>query len=211
MAHDIITRCSLFSGLSDQDLQYALNFFEASPRSYDRGTLLHPAGEPLPAFGLVLSGTVQVYCDDMDGNQMIMANVPAGETFGESLCFLRRETAVYISAVTDCSVLWLRLDGVRKPQGMLELELTQRFIAMLASRALAMNDRIQILSKLTLREKLIAFFSQYGGRGSEFTLPFRREDMALYLGTNRSALSRELSRMQREGLIRFSGNRFKIL
>ena len=46
--------------------------------------------------------------------------------------------------------------------------------------------------------------------GESFTLPLSREDMAAYLGTNRSALSRELGKMRDEGIIEFERNSFKI-
>ena len=84
---------------------------------------------------------------------------------------------------------------------------------MLAERTLLLNDRIQVLSKLTIREKVITLLSQYSGRESTslITLPFNREAMATYLGTNQSALSRELRKMQDEGIIRFHGSTFEIL
>ena len=83
---------------------------------------------------------------------------------------------------------------------------------MLAGRTLDMNNRIQILSNLTLREKLITFFSQAvsSGGSTQFDLPFDRESMAVYLGTNRSALSRELSKMRDEGIISFQRNHFTV-
>lgn len=211
MPSEYLTRCPLFSDLPPQDLEYALTFFKAKSQQYERGQFLNRMGERLPAFGLVLRGTVQVYCDDIEGNRMIMANVSPGDTFGESLCFLEWKSSIYVTALTDCTILWLRLEHLRRLHSPLDAELSRRFTAMLARRTLSMNDRIQILSKLTLREKLITFFSQYGSAGSSFTVPFCREDMALYLGTNRSALSRELSRMRDEGLIEFSRNHFKIL
>ena len=75
-----------------------------------------------------------------------------------------------------------------------------------------MNDRIQILSKLSIRDKLITFFSQYSNRygSQEFEIPFDRNDMATYLGVNRSALSRELAHMREEGIIDFHKNQFQI-
>jgi CRP-like cAMP-binding protein len=203
-------QCSLFTGLSAEALEEALSFFQATPHPYEKGERLHRIGEALPAFGLVLSGTVQVSCDDIEGNPMIMAHVAPGDTFGESLCFLKRPASISIKALTACSVLWLRPDHLSDLKTPLDFELSHRFIAMLAGRTLSMNNRIQILSKLTLREKLIAFFSQYGTAGTPFTVPFRREDMAVYLGTNRSALSRELSRMRDDGLIEYDKNRFVI-
>lgn len=90
--------------------------------------------------------------------------------------------------------------------------LTDRFLRMLANRALSMNRRIQTLTRTTLRRKLITFFSECRDEfGSDiFTVPMDREGLASYLGTDRSALSRELSAMKREGLIDFRKNEFRL-
>ncbi|MBQ6721773.1 MAG: winged helix-turn-helix domain-containing protein [Clostridia bacterium] len=84
---------------------------------------------------------------------------------------------------------------------------------MLAMKALSMNDRIQVLSRLTLRSKLTAYFTELAAaQGSNvIRLPMNREDTAAYIGTNRSALSRELSRMREEGLIDYRKNELRIL
>lgn len=216
MYHDIITKCILFSGLSKDDFAYALQFFSATERLYEKGDFLNHVTAPLENFGLVLSGTIQVYMDDIDGNHMIMANVGEGDTFGESLCFLHREAPVYICSVTDSAVLWMNTERIRNPDIYVnhrDILLANRFTAMLASRTLAMNDRIQILSKLSIRDKLVAFFSQYSSRYGKqrFTIPFDRSDMATYLGVNRSALSRELGRMKEEGIIDFHKNEFVVM
>ena len=84
---------------------------------------------------------------------------------------------------------------------------------MLAARTLAMNSRIQILAKTNLRDKLAAFFTEYAREygGGSFTVPFDRAGMAAYLGADRSALSRELSRLRREGKIEYHKNTFRLL
>ena len=215
MYEDVIAHCTLFENLSREELTYALRFFSAAQRIYERGDFLNRISAPLEGFGLVLSGTIQVYMDDIDGNQMIMANVGEGETFGESLCFLHRDAPVYICSVTDSVVLWMNTERIRHPEvnpSARDIMLANRFTAMLAARTLAMNDRIQILSKISIRDKLITFFSQYCSRTGrqEITIPFDRNDMATYLGVNRSALSRELGRMKQEGIIDFHKNTFKI-
>ena len=88
----------------------------------------------------------------------------------------------------------------------------RRFIMMLSQKTLSMNDRIQVLSKPTLREKLMTLLTQYSTReGKNFNLPFDRNTMAAYLGVNRSALSRELGKMREEGRIDFYKNSFSIL
>lgn len=177
-------------------------------KKYNRGELLHMPGKSLKSFGLVLEGSVQVLSDDLNGERTIMATVSAGETFGESLCFLQvKNSPVYIYAFENSVVLWLSAKSFHGN------DFRDNFTAMLAERALAMNNRIQILSKLTLREKLITYFTQlsHQSKSNTFIIPLNREDMANYIGTNRSALSRELSVMKKEGLIDYYKNSFKIL
>ena len=213
-----IRKSRLFGGLNTQQLQNAMCFFSAQIKSYKHGQLIHSSGSVLSAFGLVLSGSVQVYAVDISGNRLIMANVLPGETFGEAMCFLKsEELPANILATSDTRILMLHTDRLSScdefdfsPDRLLW---SQRFISALALRTLRMNGRIQVLSKGTLRAKLLTFFSQcaHGYSSSSFTVPMNREDMAAYLGVNRAALSRELSKMSDEGLIQFHKNHFILL
>ncbi len=210
----IIQRCPLFNGLDDKKFEFALDFFDYRKSSYSKGTNFINAGEKMKRFGLVLSGIVQIYTLDIDGSQMIMATVLPGETFGESLSFLDKEAQIFACALSDTTVLWLSTEKIKSGNISSEDEkkLLERFISLLATRALSMNDRIQILSKLSIREKLIAFFTECVRkyRSYSFVLPFDRADMAIYLGCDRSALSRELSKMKQEGLISYSKRDFTV-
>lgn len=210
----ILFRCPLFAGLTPEEAREALRFFQAQEKRYARGELLKNPVEPLSAFGLTLEGYVTVTMQDIDGREMLLAHVGPGQTFGESLCYLRENAPLTILAQTEARVLWLRCDGLRQQAtGDLPRLLQTRFTAMLARRTLSMNDRIQILSRSSIREKLNAFFAQCArdAGGSGFDIPFDRAGMAAYLGVDRSALSRELSRMRREGLIDYHKNHFEIL
>lgn len=216
-AYAILKSSVLFRGMNAEERRFALTFLRASESSYKKGDYILRFGEKIPGFGLVLSGTLQVAMDDINGNRMIMATVTPGGTFGASLSFLdAEESPIYITATCDCSILWLHTDALRQPRACTDLrahDILQRFISMLADKTLEMNNRIQILSKRTLREKLITFFSQQvrqAGRDA-FTVPFDRGGMADYLGADRSALSRELSAMRREGILTFHKNEFQIL
>ena len=150
--------------------------------------------------------------DGFDGSHTVMATVEKGRTFGESLCFLKKDSSVYICAAAEADVLCLRSDGLKNIKSAEENGFLLRFTSMLAERALMMNDRIQILSKLSIREKLMTMFSQYpkAASGKTFEIPLSRGDMTAYLGTDRSALSRELSKMKKEGLIDYYRNSFRI-
>jgi CRP-like cAMP-binding protein len=202
--------------MTDIECMEAVSRLGGHGEIFQKGNIIRAFGEPLPYFGLVLRGVVQVFMDDINGDRIIMANVTAGGTFGESLSFLRvEEIPVSIYAAEDCEVLWLSCNGLENipcddQMGQL---LLKRFVAMMAHRTLDMNDRIQVLSKLTLREKLLTLFSQYANKSGArtFSIPLNREQLAAYLGVNRSALSRELCRLRDEGLLEFYKNTFKIL
>lgn len=207
----------LFRELSPEEYKEALRFFDAQECFYPRGAVIKSALDRITRFGLVLCGSVQVSMDDIDGRQMVLNCVQSGQTFGEALCYLKKDAPLTFLALTDVKMLWLRCDNLRQPCNCrvpeeLCMKLRQRFTAMLAERTLKMNDRIQILSRTGIREKLRAFFSECArDAGSHrFTVPFDRAGMAAYLGVDRSALSRELSQMQKRGEITFHKNTFSL-
>lgn len=209
-----LRRLPLFAGMEGEALDRALTLLDARGRSYARGEFLQHTGTPFSRFGLVTEGTVQVYQGDRDGNELMMANVSAGHIFGESLAFLDTpESPVYIRTAGGAHVVWLSLAPLRRPRGEEEVALLARFSAMQSAHTLEMNDRIQILSRLTLREKILAFLATAERRtgATVFTVPFDRAGMAAYLGVNRTALSRELSRMREEGILDFEKSTFKLL
>jgi len=209
----------LFRDLTEEDFSHACTFLQASFKTYKRGEFLIRAGEAFRFFGIVAKGSIQVYTDDIDGNCMMMANVGANESFGESLAyFLTEESPVYAVAFEDAEVIWLSAAALRQAYAdekaaPVAALLKERFTALLAARALSQNDRIQILSKPTIRERLIAFFTQWEHRTKSrtFRVPFDRSSLAVYLGVNRSALSRELSAMKKEGVIDFFRSSFRLL
>lgn len=209
---NILMQNRLFKGMTEEKLCHALDFYRAEIRHFEKGEFIKNTTDRLSFFGLVLSGIVQVFMDELDGSRMIMATVESGRSFGESLCFLRKESPVYICAAASSDVLCMYCENLCGITGEENSEFFFRFTEALAERTLSMNERIQILSKLTIREKLKTMFSEYPGakEGKTFEIPLSREDMAAYLGTDRCSLSRELSRMKKEGMIDYYRNSFRI-
>ncbi len=213
---DVWKMCPLFAGLSESDGERALRLLDAREVRALRGTILQRPGEPVARFGIVLSGQVEVSMEDMDGGRVLMAAVPDGGVFAESMCYLGTQSSpVTVTAALDSEILLLSADALRTgaSDDPLTAALIGRFTSLLAVKTLSLNDRIQSLCRPRLREKLMTFFAQCRrGYGSDiFTLPMDRAALAAYLGTDRSALSRELSAMRRDGLIDFYRGTFRIL
>lgn len=90
--------------------------------------------------------------------------------------------------------------------------LVRNVIRLLTHGSVELNQRLDQVSKRTTREKICAFLSDQArmAGGNEFLVPCNRQQMADHLGVDRSAMSAELSRMRKEGLIEFSKNHFII-
>lgn len=215
MDYNLIEKFPLLKGMTKSELEDSLRLLKAKIQSFKKGETIVSAGSILKKFGIVINGTVQVGFSDIDGNEVIFASVTEGETFGEALCWLDvGEIPLSITSFSDCDILWVSPDSLREKNiSPLGNELKSRYLSILAKKTLLMNERIQILTKPTVRQKITTFLSQCSSRygGKTFTIPFDRETLALYLGVNRSALSRELSIMQKDGIIEFYKNTFKIL
>jgi CRP-like cAMP-binding protein len=84
-------------------------------------------------------------------------------------------------------------------------------LKLLAKKNLMLNQKIEILSKRTTKDKLTCYFDFIRGAAKRFTIPFNREELARYLCVDRSAMSSELCKMRDEGLIEFNKNEFFIL
>ena len=205
----------LFEGTDRESQARLLAVMRAERTALGRGEVLHAAGTPMERFGILISGALQVCVDDIEGNRMIMAEVAPGMTFGESLCYLKvQDSPVYIFASEESEVLLLSPEGLFSDSGEpLITNLRQRFTAALAAKNLSMNSRIQVLSRLSLRAKLTAYFTELAGEQGNvlIRLPMNRDDTAAYIGANRSSLSRELARMKEDGLIDYHRNTVRIL
>lgn len=211
----IIAKCPIFAETGRFSEDEILTALKAEKKQYDKGDLIHKSEEPFLRFGILLEGSAQACIDDIDGNRMIMAEIGVGSTFGESLCYLKTpDSPVYVYSSEKSTVLWLSPDiifsGSDSP---LKTLIEQNYTRMLAKRTLSMNTRIQVLSKLRLRDRILTYLSSVANENGEktFSIPLSREDMATYIGANRTALSRELSALKNEGIIDFYKNTFRIL
>ena len=83
----------------------------------------------------------------------------------------------------------------------------------LATKNLRFHERIEITSKRSTREKLLAYLAiQAKATGSDcFEIPFDRQELADYLEVDRSGLSAEISKMRKEGILDSHKNRFTLL
>lgn len=207
---------ALFQGISPKEEAQVLRCLAAIEREYPKDALILQAGEQLSAMGLVLEGSVQILRENYWGDRQILSAVGKGQLFGESYALLPKvPLMVSVQAAEDARVLFLRVDRLLTPCGhacSFHSRLLHNLLAILAGKNLALTRKIDHVSKKTIREKVLAYLWDQAvlQNSRSFSIPFNRQQLADYLAVDRSALSAELSKMRRDGLIDCWKNHFTL-
>jgi len=211
--YEIIKSNPLFEEINYHDFEAMLDCVAARTQRYNKDEVILMTGDPVSFIGVILSGSVTVTKEDADGNAVILAAFTEPELFGEVFaCAGIEYSPVTVRAMEDTEIL---LINYRKIIGdtacPFHLNLIENMLRLITRKNLLLNQKIDVLSKRSVREKIMAFFDAHRRGINKFTIPYNREEMARYLCVDRSALSKELCRMRDEGLIDFNRNEFEIL
>ena len=204
---EFLARTALFQGSTPEEIQGMLGCLDARERHFESGEYIHRMGDVIKTVGLVLSGSVRIESVDVWGNVSVVGVTGAGGMFGEAYAAVPDEPLlVNVVAAEECTVLFLNLRKVLTTCSHAcpnHSRTSNNMTSIIARRSLALSRRIFHVAPKTIRGKVLAYLSDEAERtGSrEFTIPFDRQQLADYLGVDRSALSAELSRMQKAGLI----------
>ena len=211
----LLSHCALFRGIDICELPDALRFLQAHDRTYQKGEMIFLIGDPVRHAGIVLEGTVELSFLDESDNSINMNHFAKGSVFGESLaCAAESKSPVQMEALTECRILFLRFDSLLRAK-----QLDQGYQARIASNLLRdfayqnifLNRKARILGQKKLRDKIKVFLrGQSIAEDGSVRIGFNRNELARFLGVNRSALSRELSRMQKEGILSLDGKNLRL-
>ena len=214
---DILSQCSLFSGISRQELGQMLSCLGGKITDIGKGCPVFLEGNPAEFVGVVLSGTIQIVRDDYYGNRSVLTVVSPGGLFAEAFACADVETLpVSVIALQNSTVLLL--DCKRVLTGCsnacpFHSRLVRNLLKGIAQKNLMLTSKIRCMSQKTTREKLMEFLleqaKQHGS--AEFVIPYDRQALADYLGVERSAMSAEISKLKKAGRIDCSGSRFLVL
>lgn len=204
-----------FQDISQEDLEKLLQELDARQVFYEKGNFLVHTGDKIPAAGLVLSGEVHILREDFWGSRALVAQIPTGAFFGETYALLDTAAEVSVQASADTHVLYLSLKRMLTPsaqQNPLFTLLSRRLLQSFAGRNLTLTRKIAHVTCRSTREKLLSFLSSCAQESGSavFSIPFDRQQLADYLAVERSAMSAELSRMKKDGLLDYHKNHFRL-
>jgi CRP-like cAMP-binding protein len=210
----ILTSCPLFYGIAADDIMRMLDCLRAHTRSYLKNETVLLAGEAIDGIGIVLSGRVQIWREEIPGERTIISQVERGGLFGEAfVCAGVARLPVTVASVSDSEIMridYRRILTLCPSACAFHAGLIRNMMMDLAQKNIAMNIKIRHLAKRTTREKLISYLSQQAqsAQSLRFDIPFNRQELAEYLCVDRSAMSAELGKMRGDGFLEFSKNHF---
>ncbi|MDR0881920.1 MAG: Crp/Fnr family transcriptional regulator [Candidatus Adiutrix sp.] len=213
----ILKDCPLFADIAEDDLKALLDCLSAVRAEFEKGGFMVEAGEPATRVGVITEGSAHVIQEDYWGNRTILALIRPGELFGEALAGAGlAKSPVSVVAAEKTGVLLIdlaRLVTTCSSACVFHAGLIKNLLRILARKNISLIRKIEQVTRRTTREKLLAYLSAQAqaAESSTFEIAFNRQELADYLAVDRSALSAELSKMSREGLLRYDRNRFTIV
>lgn len=214
--YDLLRTTALFRGISPEGIEQLMRCFAPGLRSFEKSELLLLAGFETSEIGILLEGRASAVKTTPDGTAVSIIDLSPGSVFGDVMAGGAVKSPVTITAHTHCRVLFIPCKKLLCPCAAMHPEhtqLMQNLVSAISEKYFALSHRVDLLILKSLRSKLCAYLlGQAQAAGADtFLVPFSRAGLAEYLNCERSALSRELSRMRAEGLIETYKNSFKLL
>ena len=213
----ILETCPLFDGIDLKDLSSMLTCLGARVSNYQKNQVIFREGEAANYVGIVLSGAVQIVREDFYGNRSIVARIESSELFGESFaCAGVAALPVSAVAVEDSRIMLIdcrRLTVSCTSACSFHSKMIFNLLQVVATKNLIFNQKIEITSHRTTREKLMAYLLMQAkqNKSSSFTIPYDRQALADYLSVDRSAMTVEIGKLRKDGIIACEKSHFELL
>ena len=207
----------VFFGMNDDELKGLLECFNARVRKYEKEEMIIRQGDVISNIYLILDGSVNIEKDSYWGRRIIISRMGKNENLALSFVGSKNvESSIDAITTEDTIVLILSYE---KCTSMCQNACTRHKVLInnlfqiLSKENIELIQKIENVSQKTIRDKVLTYLSNEAQRNhsNTFDINFNRQDMADYLNVDRSAMSFELSKLQKEGLIRFNKNHFELL
>ncbi|MBS6644176.1 MAG: Crp/Fnr family transcriptional regulator [Clostridiaceae bacterium] len=207
---------NLFFNISPEEYRSMKLCLSARERSFKEGETIYTFEKTSQAVGIVLSGAAVIVRYELNGSRTILEHLSEQEIFGATLAALNSVYEnVSVICETDCTVMFIDYSHIISPCAKAcrcHHQLIQNMLMIISQKNLQLSERVELLSKRTIREKLLCYFLQQSSRQNahSFTLPFTMSDLADYLSVDRSAMTRELKKMKDDGIIKVNRRHISI-
>ncbi|NLO84210.1 MAG: Crp/Fnr family transcriptional regulator [Clostridiales bacterium] len=193
-----------------------LQCLSAKSRLYQKNEYIFHLDQSAEFVGVVLSGGCHVIQEDFWGNRTIVAHIGKGQLFGEAFtCADVKKLPVSVVATSASEILFIDLKRIVSTCSSscdFHTQIILNMMKILANKNILLTQKIEHITKRTIRDKVLSYLSScaVSSMSETVVIPFSRQELADYLGVQRSALSREISAMKSDGLLDYNKNQFTL-
>lgn len=212
-----MNKCKIFFDLSKEQINLAKQQLDYTTSTYKKGQTIIAENSIVKDIGIVIKGNLCMSKFTSDGKEILMQKLIPTYIVGAEIAFTRRQSSPYdVYATKDTEIQWFSVEKIMR-KGFLDEEirvvLLNNIMYFIADENIRKYYKIEAISIIGVREKIIRYLSiQQKKRGSnKIYLKFNREELANFLGVNRSVLSHQLNLMEKEGMIVLKKNYFEII
>src|SRR5215470_917653 len=204
-----LAQVSIFSGLSESEL----NFLGARvvPRQFSPGEIVFSEGEPCTGMYVVEAGHIRIFKSSVDGREQVLSIDGPGSSVAELPVFDGGNYPASVAAVDSATLLFVSKQDFQA-LCMAHPEVALKVLRVVGARLRRLVGIIEELSFTTVRHRLASFLLRQARRegkpsngGIKIELPSSNQEFAAQIGTVRELVSRNLSRLQAEGIIEIDG------
>ncbi len=212
---DNLEKCILFKKIKNSQIYPMLDCLNTDIKEYKKNQFVFQNGDKIDKSGIVLKGELQIVQYDYFGNRSILSTIQENQLFGAAYSLCDLTLPISIEASEDSLILFIDAQKITTPCQKLcqnHLVLINNLITILARKNVNLNQKIECLSKRTTREKILNYLTTISMQNNSktFKIPYDRQGLADYLCVERSAMSTEINKLQKEGFIKTNKNYFEI-
>lgn len=212
----VLQTMSLFDHIQQSNYSNVLCCLKSQLRKYQKGEIICGLQEPILSAGIVLSGKVKISFISKNGFEHNIKQFEKGDLFGEAFaCISKRNSTVQISALQRSQILFLCFSELFTKKAYTcpyASQVTQNLLREVAKKNIFLNNKVEMLAQRKIRDRLYIYLKTLNQSNiSTIKIPLNRQELASYLGVDRSALSRELCSMRDEGILLFDKNKITVL
>lgn len=207
--NEILKNCLLFENISEEVLTSLINSANYYVKQYKKNEIILHEGSYTKNIGIIINGEIVIFHDDMDGNTFLKSKLIQSNSFAHVFAITSKPSTCNVISQTDTTILFLDINKLLQTNNE---DIKNNIISFLAKTAYATSEHLSTLSLKTLRKKILTYINNYNNEdGKWFEVPLDRQQMADYLGINRTSLSKELATLKNESVIDYKKNKFIIL
>lgn len=207
----------LFRGISEESQQAMRTCFDMREVSFRADEVIYDFGAGRNMVGVLAEGAAVIERIDQQGSRTILERLESGGVFGEMLMFENvAGDSITVIAEEPCRVWFMQDEHMTRRCEKAcahHSRLVENMFHIMTEKAAALSERVEVLSRRSIREKLLCYFGLLAGQRQKpsFQLPFSLSALADYISADRSAMMRELKKMREAGLVEVHGRQVCVL